>query len=230
MYNNYQFNCKLYIVHFYFMSKKKHFHIVVLGNVASGKTTASQILAHALKAHLVDADLFEENPFLPMYAQDRPRWAFANELYFTRARIKKLSEIKSLLRKSTVVVDSGILMSVWVYAKNHLKQGTMSAAEWQFYLDLISDMRKSAYDEEDLVVILKATTDALLKRIEIRGRDFEKAYDQQYLFQLGDRLDELAEKLRSENKKILEFDAEKYDIRREKDQKVFVKEVKKTLR
>lgn len=212
------------------MRTKKHFHIVVLGNVASGKTTASQALAQFLKAPLVDADLFEENPFLQMYAQDRPRWAFANELYFTRSRIKKLSEIRNLLKKSTVVVDSGILMSVWVYAKNHLKQGTMTAAEWQFYLDLTNDMQKSAYDSEDLVIILKASTDSLLKRIEVRGRDFEKAYDQQYLFQLGDRLDELAEKLRSENKKILEFDAEKYDLRKEKDQKVFVKEIKKALK
>lgn len=212
------------------MAAKKHHHIVILGNVASGKTTASQILVQSLKAHLVDADLFEENPFLPMYAQDRPRWAFANELYFTRARIKKLSEIRTLLKTSTVVVDSGMFMSVWVYAKNHLKQGTMSAAEWQFYLDLTSDMQKNAIDPEDLVIILKAPTEVLLKRIDVRGRDFEKAYDQQYLFQLGDRLDELAEKLRSEQRKLLEFDAAKYDIRKEKDQKIFVKEVKKALK
>ncbi len=208
---------------------KKHYHIAVLGNIASGKTTASQYLSQKLKAQLIDADLFEENPFLQMYVNDRPRWSFATELYFTRARLKKLSGVKNLLRKNSVVVDSGLFMSCWIYAKNHLKQGTMTAAEWQFYLDLIEDMKKNTYDDEDLVVILKAPTQVLLKRIDVRGRDFEKAYDKEYLLQLGDRLDELAEKLRSEQKPIMEFDSAKYDLRKEKDLKIFVKEVKKAL-
>lgn len=212
------------------MPTKKHYHIAVLGNIASGKTTASQILASKLAAHLVDADLFEENPFLQMYVNDRPRWSFATELYFTRARLKKLSEIRNLLKDKHVVVDSGLLMSCWVFAKNHLKQGTMTAAEWQFYLELIDEMKKNTYDDEDLVIILKATPNILLKRIAQRGRDFEKAYDKEYLLQLGDRLEELAERLKSEQKNILEFDATKYDLRKEKDQKVFVTSVKKTLK
>ncbi len=211
------------------MVVKKHYHIAVLGNIASGKTTASQILAEKLKGYLVDADLFEENPFLQMYVNDRPRWSFATELYFTRARLKKLSNVKTLLKTSSVVVDSGILMSAWVYAKNHLKQGTMTAAEWQFYLDLTDDIKKNTYDDEDLVVILKAPTEVLLKRIKVRGRDFEKAYDKEYLMQLSDRLGELGEKLRSEQRNVLEFDAEKYDVRREKDADIFVKSVKQVL-
>lgn len=211
------------------MVVKKHYHIAVLGNIASGKTTASLILAEKLKAFLVDADLFEENPFLQVYVNDRPRWSFATELYFTRARLKKLSNVKTLLKTSSVVVDSGILMSAWVYAKNHLKQGTMTAAEWQFYLDLTEDIKKNTYDDEDLIVILKASTDCLLKRIKDRGRDFEKAYDKEYLLQLGDRLSELGEKLRSEQRNVLEFDAEKYDVRKERDANFFVKTVKQVL-
>lgn len=211
------------------MAKGKHYHIAVLGNIASGKTTASQILAEKLKGYLVDADLFEENPFLQMYVNDRPRWSFATELYFTRARLKKLSNVKTLLKTSPVIVDSGILMSAWVYAKNHLKQGTMTAAEWQFYLDLTEDIKKNTYDDEDLVVILKAPTEALLKRIKVRGRDFEKAYDKEYLMQLSDRLGELGEKLRSEQRNVLEFDAEKYDVRKTKDADIFVKSVKQVL-
>lgn len=211
------------------MAKGKHYHIAVLGNIASGKTTASQILAEKLKGYLVDADLFEENPFLQMYVNDRPRWSFATELYFTRARLKKLSNVKTLLKTSSVVVDSGILMSAWVYAKNHLKQGTMTAAEWQFYLDLTNDIKKNTYDDEDLVVILKAPTEVLLKRIKVRGRDFEKAYDKEYLMQLSDRLGELGEKLRSEQRNVLEFDAAQYDVRKAKDADIFVKSVKQVL-
>lgn len=211
------------------MAKAKHYHIAVLGNIASGKTTASTLLAQKLKAELVDADLFEENPFLQMYVNDRPRWSFATELYFTKARLKKLAGLKKILQTSSVIVDSGLFMSAWVYARNHLKQGTMTAAEWQFYLDLTEDIKKNTYDDEDLVIILQAPPDTLLKRIKERGRDFEKAYDKKYLLELNDRLNELAEKLRSEQRLILEFDAEKYDVRREKDANVFVKNVKQML-
>ncbi|MCL5676199.1 MAG: deoxynucleoside kinase [Patescibacteria group bacterium] len=209
---------------------KKHFHIAVLGNIASGKTTASGLLAQKLKAELLDADLFEENPFLQMYVNDRPRWSFATELYFTKARLKKLANLKKILQTNSVVVDSGLYMSAWVYAKNHLKQGTMTAAEWQFYLDLTEDMKKNIYDDEDLVIILKAPPETLLRRIKERGRDFEKAYDKEYLLQLNDRLNELSEKLRSEQRKILEFDANKYDVRRDRDANIFLKSVKALLK
>lgn len=211
------------------MTDKKHYLITILGNVASGKTTASQMLAGKLNAQLIDADLFEENPFLQMYAKDRPRWSFATELYFTRARMKKLTDIKNLLKSTSVVVDSGLWMSSWVYARNHLKQGTMNAAEWQFYIELCDDMKKNAYDEEDLIIFLQASSEVLLKRIDVRGRDFEKAYDKQYLLQLNDRLNELCEKFRSEQKNILEFDSQKYDLRREKDFNIFASQVKKAL-
>lgn len=214
------------------MSTKKNFHIAVLGNIASGKTTVSQFLAKELKTPLVDADLFEENPFLPLYVNDRPRWSFATELYFTKARLKKLTAVKELLKKGSVIVDSGILMSCWVYARNHLKQGTMTASEWQFYLDLTENIKKSSYDDdEDLVVILKAQPRILLERIALRGRDFEKAYDQVYLYQLSDRLNELVEKLRSEQKHVLEFDTGKYDMLSEpKNFKKFLGEVKMALK
>lgn len=212
------------------MADRRHHHLVVLGNIASGKTTASMLLARELKASLIDADLFEENPFLQMYVNDRPRWSFATELYFTRARLKKLADVKNILKKSSVVVDSGLWMSTWIYARNHLKQGTMTAAEWQFYLDLTYDIKKNTYDDEDLVVFLKAPTSLLLKRIDVRGREFEKAYDKEYLLQLGDRLNELAEKLSSEQKPIMIFDSEKYDLRKPKDLKYFVKCVKQALK
>lgn len=213
------------------MKTKKNFHLAVLGNIASGKTTVSHFLAKQLKASLVDADLFEENPFLQMYVEDRPRWSFATELYFTRARLKKLSNVRELIKKGNVIVDSGLLMSCWIYARNHLKQGTMTAAEWQFYLDLTEELRKNSYDDEDLVIILRAQPRVLLERIATRGRDFEKAYDQVYLYQLSDRLNELAEKLRSEQKAVLEFDTAKYDmLENPKNFKFFLKQVKDKLK
>lgn len=72
---------------------KKYWHIAVLGNIASGKTTLSQSLAKGLKANFIDADLFDRNPFIELYTADHAKYAFITELFFTHCRIKKQKEI-----------------------------------------------------------------------------------------------------------------------------------------
>jgi deoxyadenosine/deoxycytidine kinase len=64
-----------------------HHQVTVVGPIASGKTTASQLLSNALNLPLLDADLFETNPFLPGYIEDNARWSFATELFFTLSRL-----------------------------------------------------------------------------------------------------------------------------------------------
>ena len=114
--------------------------VTIIGPIASGKTTASQLLSHELGLPLLDADLFEQNPFLPNYIEDNSRWSFATELFFTISRIKKLTKLKSMLAKSPVIVDSGLVMSHQVYTKNHLVQGTMTAAEWEFFNKIANNL------------------------------------------------------------------------------------------
>ena len=80
-----------------------HRLITIIGPIASGKTTASQLLARALDIPLLDADLFETNPFLPSYIEDNARWAFTTELFFTTRRIKKLARLKANERTAALM-------------------------------------------------------------------------------------------------------------------------------
>lgn len=186
--------------------------ITVIGPIASGKTTAGKLLAEHFKLPLVDADLFDENPFLPHYVKDTPRWSFATELFFTIQRIKKLRNLKGLLKKSHVVVDSGLIMSHQVYAKNHLVQGTMTAAEWEFFTAIVADYQNSI-PMPDIVVYLKASPTLQMKRILKRGRSFEADYKPEYLEQITDRLEEYAGALKSLNSvTLLPFSTEEFDI------------------
>ncbi len=163
--------------------------ITIIGPIASGKTTASQFLSKELNLPLLDADLFETNPFLPDYIQDTPRWAFTTELFFTIGRLKKLEVVKDLLKKSSVIVDSGLIMSHQVYTKNHLVQGTMTAAEWEFFTRIISDYQ-SNLPSPNIVIHLTASPVTQLKRIKSRGRSFESDYKIEYLESITDRLHE----------------------------------------
>lgn len=210
------------------MRKNSHLHIAVIGNIASGKTTASKILADALKAELV-TEPFINNPFLSHFVKDKKRWAFATELYFLRDRLKQHQDVKKLLAKNHVIVDAGMLMGTWIYSRNQFMQGFLTASEWQFYLDLHQDLKKE-YIDENLIVYIKAPPSVSLKRIQKRGREFEKDYDLTYLSQLNDRLEELKAKLLHENIPLLECNSQSCDLCSPKNQKSFIREVKQKLK
>ncbi len=199
-----------------------HHQVTVIGPIGSGKTTASQVLSEQLVLPLLDADLFEENPFLPSFIEDTPRWSFATELFFTIHRIKKLTNMASLLKKSSLIVDSGLIMSHQVYTKNHLVLGTMTASEWEFFTDIINDYKKTI-PEPDIIVHITASPETQLKRIESRGRSFESGYTLEYLQSITDRLSEYAESLANVPEvKLLTFDSEKFDLTKPSGQKELV--------
>ncbi len=210
------------------MGVKNH-QITVVGPIAAGKTTASQLLSEKLHLPLLDADLYEENPFLPSYIEDTARWSFATELFFTTHRIKKLSVIGKMLAKSSVIVDSGLIMSHEVYTKNHLVQGTMTAAEWDFFTAIVEDYKKNI-PEPDVVVLLTASVETQQKRIASRGRGFESGYTPEYLQNITDRLEEYAASL--ENKPAvtrIPLSTEEFDLATPKGAAELLRRVKNIL-
>lgn len=212
------------------MARRKHHQITVVGPIASGKTTASQLLSEKLSLPLIDADLYEKNPFLENYIKDTRRWSFATELFFTIQRIKKLRSLKTLLRKSSVIVDSGLIMSHQIYTKNHLVQGTMTAAEWEFFSTIIEDYHNHI-PSPTRIIHLTASPKTQLKRIKKRGRAFESGYTIEYLEQITDRLDEYANSLDNHKQiKLLEINTQEYDLSTKKGENYLIQSVQKTLK
>ena len=200
------------------MAITHHHQITIIGPIASGKTTASQFLAETLDLPLLDADLYETNPFLPGFIEDNSRWSFATELFFTLARIKKLKSVKEMLTKSSIIVDSGLIMSHQVYTKNHLVQGTMTAAEWEFFTQIVEDYR-SNQPTPDLVIHITASPNIQLERIKARGRSFESGYTLEYLESITDRLTEYTESLANiPGTTLLTLNTEKFDLVSKKGQ------------
>lgn len=193
--------------------------VTLIGPIASGKTTASQFLAKSLSLPLLDADLYETNPFLPSYIEDTPRWSFATELFFTLARIKKLRAVKDMLTESSIIVDSGLIMSHQVYTKNHLVQGTMTASEWEFFSQIVEDY-KSTLISPDIIIHVTAKPSTQIKRIKARGRSFESGYTLEYLQNITDRLTEYVESLANiPSTTLITFDSEIYDLTKPSGQK-----------
>lgn len=186
--------------------------VILVGNVGSGKSTLTDLLAEQLPAERVPADsLYTVNPFFPLAVEDRRRWSLTSDLWFLRERVRMTRGIPDTLKKSHVVVDSGLPMS-YVYAHSRIKSGYMTADEWQLYQgyhdDQISNLR-----QPDLLIYLEGSVQFLRRRIEERGREFEVTFHTpEYLDCLNESLEALMMTAQRANMNVIRIDAEKVDF------------------
>ena len=100
-------------------------HIAVAGNIGSGKTTLTTMLAK----HYGWTPKFEavaHNPYLEDYYNDIHRWAFALEVYFLKERFRDILEIAH--SEGTVIQDRSIFEGVYVFTANNQAMGNMNDA------------------------------------------------------------------------------------------------------
>ncbi|MBQ7421075.1 MAG: deoxynucleoside kinase [Prevotella sp.] len=161
-------------------------HIAIAGNIGSGKTTLTQMLAH----HYGWLPCFEqvvENPYLADYYENIPRWAFALEVFFLKERFRDLLAIAR--SPQTVVQDRSIFEGVYVFTRNNYEHGNLSKRDYETYMELFELMTDTA-GYPDLMIYLRASVPHLVENIRRRGRDFEMKMHLEYLQSLNERYDD----------------------------------------
>lgn len=152
--------------------------ITVEGVIGVGKTTATRLLAEALRGEIL-YEIVEENPFLKDFYQDRDAWALQLETFFLLNRIKQLEETaQRLAAKATVVADYHVI-------KNRIFAGlTLTGAKRAKYMQMFSILTDDL-PRADLVVYLTADHATVMDRIAHRGRSFEANMDAEYIRMLA---------------------------------------------
>ena len=161
-------------------------HIVIAGNIGSGKTTLTSMLAR----HYGWTPKFEAvdyNPYLEDYYHDIPRWSFALEVYFLRHRFQDLLEIAHA--DHTVIQDRSIFEGVYVFAANNHDMGHLDDRDFDTYMGLFESMM-TAVAYPDLMIYLKASIPHLVSNIQKRGRGYEQLMQLDYLKNLNQRYDD----------------------------------------
>jgi deoxyadenosine/deoxycytidine kinase len=156
-------------------------HIAVAGNIGSGKTTLTAMLAKHYKwiPHFEDV---EHNPYLVDFYEDMPRWSFNLQIYFLNNRIKNLIEIRN--GKDTVIQDRTIYEDAYIFAPNLFDMGLMTKRDFENYTSFFKNL-KTLIKPPDLLIYLKATVPALVDQIQKRGRDYEENLRLDYLKRLN---------------------------------------------
>jgi len=119
-----------------------------------------------------------DNPYLKDFYEDMSRWSFNLQIYFLAHRFKIHKEINENV--GSVVQDRSIYEDVEIFAKNLHTLGRMSDRDYKTYTNLFSEMTYYLRPP-DLLVYLQSSVPKLLHHIKLRGRDFEKEIDVDYL-------------------------------------------------
>jgi len=148
--------------------------IAVEGVIGVGKTTLATALAASLKARPLFEQV-EENPFLAQFYKDRERFAFQTQLFFLLSRHRQMLTLRQRdLFQSSVVSD-------YLFQKDRIFASiNLSDAEIGLY-DQILPLLERDLPRPDRVVFLRADLEVLLKRIQKRGRAYEREIDPEYL-------------------------------------------------
>jgi len=155
--------------------------IAIAGNIGSGKTTLTQMLARHY-GWIPYEEQVKENPYLSDYYMDIPRWSFPMEVFFLKERFR--NQLMLSQTKATVVQDRSIYEGVYVFAVNNHNMGNLSDRDFDTYMGLFHNMTM-VLKQPDLMIYLRASVLHLVRNIQKRGRDYERTMQIDYLENLN---------------------------------------------
>ncbi|PRT21980.1 deoxynucleoside kinase [Bacillus thuringiensis] len=200
--------------------------ITVEGPIGVGKTSLAKEISTHMQLHLLK-EIVDENPFLGKFYEDIDEWSFQTEMFFLCNRYKQLEDIniKYLNQRKPVVADYHIFKNL-IFASRTLKDSQYDKY-MQIYRILTQDM-----PVPNVIVYLTASLETLQKRITLRGREFEKNMDPNYLLQLTKDYETAMDTFRKDHPEIpvLKFNGDDMDfVKNPDDLNVILSALQNTL-
>ena len=207
--------------------------IVISGTVGVGKSTISDVLVKELKKTKKQNinfynELKDDNPYLDFYYKERSEWSFLIQLDFLTERFKTFIN-DAINNKNEISVFDRHFLDDCIFANLKSIKEDMSSFQWNIYFQLnkyLSQRIKENF-KIDYLFLLKTDFDNVMKRIEKRGREYEKDenlldYWKDLYFQYYEN-EEIQNYLKSSVKNFYIIDATK-------DSKVIVEEILKIIK
>lgn len=198
-------------------------HIAIAGNIGSGKTTLTRLLAKQFgwTPHYEDV---ENNPYLHSFYEDMQRWSFNLQVYFLNSRFRQVIDIRN--SGKSVVQDRTIYEDAHIFAPNLHAMNLMSTRDFENYSSLFELMSKFI-QPPDLLIYLRADVSTLVKQIQKRGREYEASIRLDYLKHLNDRYEAWISKYTLG--RLLIVDVDNIDLENPEDLAIVIERINTSL-
>jgi deoxyadenosine/deoxycytidine kinase len=176
--------------------------VAVAGNIGTGKTTLSQMLADHFRwqAHF---ESVTDNPYLSDFYDDMKRWSFPLQIFFMTHRVNAHKNITE--GKSSAIQDRTIYEDANIFARNLFEQNLMEERDYKNYLEVYKVVT-SSLQPPDLMIYLRKSLPKLQEQIKKRGRDYEQDMPADYLMNLNRYYDEWIQNYDLGKKLVIESD------------------------
>lgn len=161
-------------------------HIAIAGNIGSGKTTLTKMLAKRY-GWTAQFEPVDNNPYLEDYYADMARWSFNLQIYFLNKRFRDVVAISR--SDEAIIQDRTIFEDARIFAPNLHEMGLMSDRDYDNYTELF-DLMMSLVGLPDLMIYIRSSIPNLIAQIGKRGRDYEQSIRIDYLTGLNERYEE----------------------------------------
>ena len=152
-------------------------YIVIEGPIGVGKTSLAKRLAEEFGGELL-LEGAEKNPFLERFYRNPRHAALPTQLFFLFQRAQQIQDLRQSDMFAPVRVADFILEKDRLFA-----QLTLDDHELRLYDQVYENITLDA-PQPDLVIYLQAPVDVLLRRVQKRGRDYERFIETNYLERL----------------------------------------------
>jgi deoxyguanosine kinase len=153
-------------------------YIAIEGVIGVGKTTLARLLRPAFNSALL-LEVFEENPFLSDFYADRERYAFQTQIFFLLSRYhQQRNAVGELLGHNPSLISDYTFDKDSLFARINLH-----GDELEMYHRVHAALAEKIIFP-DLVLYLRASPEALMQRISLRDRPYERNMERAYIEQL----------------------------------------------
>lgn len=189
--------------------------IAVAGMVGSGKSTLAHALAGRFGLNLALESVDDDNPWLQLFyadAEHRKRYALHLQLHFLASRFRSMRQMRG--KGGSWVLDRTWYEDAEVFVGGLAEQGLLTPLEHGLYQRLYAELLHSpAARPPRLLIYLHGPLDAMVQRIETRGRATEQGVERDYWARLHRRYQEWIRRFR--HCPVLPLDVTEYDIVRD---------------
>ncbi len=198
-------------------------HIAIAGNIGSGKTTLTRLLAKHFgwEPHYEEVD---DNPYLDSFYEDMQRWSFNIQIFFLNSRFRQVIDIRN--SGKNVIQDRTIYEDAMIFAPNLYSMGLMESRDFENYRSLF-DLMVKFIDAPDLLIYLRASVPTLIRQIAKRNRDYEQSIRLDYLSNLNDRYEEWINGYKAG--KLLIIDSDNMELENPEDLGTIIEKIEASL-